>query len=132
MKKYSKKQLAKGYLALAAHAPRRALSALAASLIEQRATREVEIAVREIDRLLLAQGIARVHIATARPVSEKQRHTLESLIRHRTGAEHVQAEYTVDPTLHGGFTVTAPTFEINGSVAGTLHRLAHSSSHPHV
>lgn len=123
MKRYSKQQLAKGYLVLAERSPRRAAQALAAALISQRATRDVDLVVREIARRLLAQGEAHVRVSSARPLSAKHQRSLAQLIRHLTGAATVQAEYAVDPALHAGFVVETPTAVLDGSVAGLLKSL---------
>lgn len=131
MKKYSKKQLAKGYLALRQHAPRRAATALAAALLSQRSIRDLEIVVREIGRLLLTDGHALVNISTARPATASQQHALEAVVRQRTGATVVHAEYTTNPALHGGFVITTPTETIDGSLSGVVRRLTHSSTHRH-
>lgn len=133
MKKYTKQQLAKGYLALRAHSPKQAVFALAAALISQRAVREVDLVVQAIQRLRLQQtGEAHVRITTARPLSPKHRRALSALVGRLSGAVTVHADYSVDPSLHGGFLATTPTAEIDGSVQGLLTRLTHSSvSHPH-
>lgn len=133
MKKYTRQKLAKGYLALRAHSSKQAASALAAALISQRAVREVDLVVQEIARLRLQQtGQAHVRITTARPLSQQHRRALSALVGRLSGATTVHADYSVDPTLHGGFIATTPTAAIDGSVQGLLTRLAHSSvSHSH-
>lgn len=123
MKKYTKQQLAKGYLALHQRSPKRAVAALAAALVSQRATRDVDLVIREIGRLLLARGQAYVKVRSARPVGEKHQRSLVQTIKRLTGATHVYAHYTFDPKLHGGFIAETATSEIDGSVAGILKTL---------
>lgn len=123
MKKYTRQQLAKGYLALAEHAPKRAVAALAAALISQRATRDLDLVVREISRHLLARGQAYVKVTTARPPSAKHQRSLVHMIKHFTGATHVHADYAINPALHGGFVAETATSEIDASVTGILKTL---------
>lgn len=124
MKRYSRKQLAKGYLALAAKtSPAAAGQALAAAVVEQKQSHAVELVVREILRQKLLAGEVYVDVATAHaaPVSLKEK--IETMISRATGAPKVSALYVVDPELIGGFRVTTPTHEINASVSNILKTL---------
>lgn len=123
MKKYTRQQLAKGYLALAAHSPKRAVAALAAALVSQRTTRELDLVVREVSRRMLARGQAHVRVRSARPLAAKHQRSLVQAVKHLTGATDVHADYAIDPKLHSGFIIETATSEIDASAAGILKTL---------
>ncbi len=125
MKRFTKTQLARAYLALAdTEGPGHAGEALAAALLAQKMSHEVELVAREISRQLLKQDQALVTVATARPTSQMLQNTMEAALGKFTQAKAVAVDYRVNPALLGGFYAETPTHVVDASLAGVLNRLS--------
>lgn len=129
MKRFTKTQLARAYLALShTKSPEYAAQALAAALLAQKMSHEVEIVVREVARQLLGEGQALVTVATARPVSPTLQKTMEAALGKFTQVRAVAVDYRVNPALLGGFYAETPTHTFDASLASTLNRLASAAA----
>lgn len=125
MKRYSKTKLARAYLRLSeSQGEVRATRALAAALITQNLTHEVELAAREITRQLLRAGQALVTITTAHKLSSSAQREIEHAVQKLTPTAHLVASYQVNPALLGGFQAETPTHTVHASVAALLNRLS--------
>lgn len=124
MKHYSLTQLAQAYLKLRQQtsAPH-ALKALAAVLIHEHRTHQVDLVIREIRQKQLRQGEAFVAVETAHEVPTSLKRTLEGTLCKLTGARQVTAQYTLQPELIGGFRALTATHEINASLQNILEKL---------
>lgn len=127
MKRYSKSELAKAYLALA-RSPREAVRALAAALIMQKMTHEIDFVVREVSRQLQSQGVVVAGVTSARQLSAELKSTMETFLKRLTGAKQLHTDYHLDQNLIGGFIAQLPTQEIDASLASLLRRLSPVSS----
>lgn len=125
--KTSRRALAKGFMSLAnstSHA--HAVRALAAVMISEKRTREINLIVQEIARELFAQT-KELHatITSAHPISTELKKMITALLKKRSAAASVHATYVFDPTLKGGFVAHTPQGEINASVTHQLSTLNH-------
>lgn len=127
MKTASRRSLARAFLSVQAKRSRKhAVQALAALLLTQRRTKEVEYIVQEIGReWFFHSGELPAEVLSAQPLSTALRGKLETLLKKRMDAATVQAAYYVRPELKGGFLVRTPVGEIDASVARQLFILHH-------
>lgn len=125
MKRYSKSQLAKAYLALAQEtSPAHAVRALAAALITSRRSHEGDTLVREIHRQLLqTKGIAHAEVVSVSTLSSNLKQEIEKVIKHVSDAKRISAHYTQDKSLLGGFIAKLPNHEIDASLASRIYHL---------
>lgn len=80
--------------------------------------------LKPIQQAFLAQiderrGVARATVASAAPLSDEQRRSLEERLSRMTG-KRVRSEYSVDPKLLGGVSVRIGSEVYDGSVRGRL------------
>jgi len=68
-------------------------------------------------------SIYRVDICSAAPLAEPERKRLEGVIGKHIGKGTFEYNYTVDPSLIGGFTVTVDSERLDASVSTQLKQL---------
>jgi len=67
-------------------------------------------------------GLAEARVSSARPLSDPEKHLLESELAKLTG-KRIQARYQQDPALLGGAVVQVGSTIYDGSVNGQLERI---------
>lgn len=72
-----------------------------------------------------SNGIFNVSVTSAAPLSDEARKRLEAIIDKETGGGTYEYNFTVDPALIGGFTVTVNNRRLDASVASQLEALRH-------
>ena len=82
-----------------------------------------DIARAFIDLYRTRHSIYRVKIVSAAPMGEAGRKRLEDVISHHIGKGTMEYDYTVDPSLIGGFTVEVNSERLDASVASKLKQL---------
>ncbi len=85
-----------------------------------------DIALAFISLYRKEHSIYRVDIASAAPMPEQQRKRLENVIAQHVGKGTMEYNYTTDPSLIGGFTVTVDSQRLDASVSNELQRLRRS------
>lgn len=101
------------------------IKVLAAYLVEQRATQDVDLILNDIARELLARdGHLLANVTSARGLSEALRSELTKTLRDLTGAKHVELDEQVDASLLGGIIARTPDGELDASVRTRLRQLA--------
>ncbi len=68
-------------------------------------------------------SIYRVDVASAAPMGAAEKSRLEAVIGKHIGKGTMEFEYSVDPSLIGGFTVTVNSERLDASVSNELKRL---------
>ena len=82
-----------------------------------------DIALAYIDIYRKAHRIYRVEIASAAPMQPAERKRLETVITKHIPGGTMEYDYSVDPSLIGGFTVTVNSERLDASVASALKQL---------
>jgi len=125
VKKYSKRKLAQAYLRIrAAKSEREAIQALAAQLIVQRLTNQVELISQEIAReILLQQRELQVTVTSARKLSATLVREIGELLRKLSGAERVMVAEQQDESVQGGFVATSSVGQLDTTVQSRLRQL---------
>ena len=125
MNKLTRKQIAAAFLQLSStESHTKAIRALAAYLIQQRRTRELDLVLNDI-ALLVQQKYGRVYakVTSAHVVDESLRHNLVSLIKQLSKASAVEVSPALDPDLISGVKIETPQFQLDLSVRAKLNQL---------
>ena len=83
---------------------KKALSELAAFLVDTRRTDEVDLLVRDIEQELADRGVMIADITTAHPLSE----SLKADIKKMVGGKTLQVRETIDKSVLGGVRIDIP------------------------
>jgi len=101
------------------------LKVLAAYLVDQNRTDEVELLINDIAHEVFAQsGQLLVHVESARPLTDSVRTSLTTLLKEHTGAEKVAFTEEVDPKLLGGLIARTPDAQMDVSTRTKLQQIA--------
>lgn len=99
-------------------------SALAAFLIEEHRTGELDKILREVENLrFINRGIVEAEVTSARELSEEIEKSLRELVRSKLGVPTVVTTKSIRKDLVGGVVVQAGDMQIDLSVRGQLNRL---------
>lgn len=82
-----------------------------------------DIARAFIDTYRTAHNIYRVAIVSAAPLGEPEKKRLQDIIARHIGKGTMEYDFSVDPSLIGGFTVTVNSERLDASVANRLKQL---------
>ncbi len=82
-----------------------------------------DIARAYVDLYRKENAIYRIDICSAAPMAEPERERLQALISKHIGNGTFEYNYTVDPALIGGFTVTVNSERRDASVSSQLKQL---------
>lgn len=95
-------------------------------LIEKDRFRHVKAIAREFQHLADEQaGNVRVHVTSARPLSDDQQSTIRNAIASKTG-KNVLLDSAIDPELIGGVVTRVGSTVYDGSVRTQLNRMRES------
>ena len=92
---------------------------LAAYLIETRRTREAEAIVRLAQEMREHQGSVLARVTTARQLDAGLRREIETLL----GAEAVEFDEVVDPSVVGGIKIETPSRVFDSTIASRIEKL---------
>jgi F0F1-type ATP synthase delta subunit len=93
---------------------------LAASLVETRRTKELDMIVRDINFFLSEVGITSATITSAYDLSTETKKAIEKFIVAKTKSSEVAIEAQVDPTVLGGVKISLPGYELDQTIAHQL------------
>lgn len=118
--KLTRKQLAAH---LIEHPGQQSVSQVAAYLVDNGRSKEMELVVREVEAQLSDTGRTVAHVRSARKLSADQQRDVISMLKANSKTQSVEIINTVDPSLLGGVVVSTPEMEVDLSVRGRLERL---------
>jgi F-type H+-transporting ATPase subunit delta len=101
------------------HQAQQVLRELAAYLVTERRTRELDLIVRDIEAMLAAKGTVVADVASARPLNAAVRSEITAML----GAKSVQLRATIDETLLGGVRIDTPGKRFDGTIRHKLNAL---------
>ena len=82
-----------------------------------------DVALAFVDLYRKKHSIYRVLISSAAPMGAQEKERLETIIAKHIGKGTMEYDYTVDPSLIGGFTVTVNSERLDASVSNELKQL---------
>lgn len=101
------------------HQAHEVLRELAAYLVTERRTRELDLLVRDIEDMLAQNGVVIADITSARPLDEAVKAEITAML----GAKSVQLRESVDETLLGGIRIDTPGKRFDGTIRHKLNAL---------
>ena len=118
-------QIAKGFVSqLQKKSFKEAVNELAALIITEKKTREIELLLEEIrNELERAQGHVSADVTTARPLSAHLEKEIATLLQKKTSAKTVDINNIVDQSIKGGFIARTSQYELDASITGKLAQL---------
>lgn len=96
---------------------------LAAFLIDNRRTKEIDLVVRDIEYELKNRGIVLARITSAHELSAATKQALTQLVKQNTKAKTVQLTQFINPTVLGGVKVDLPGLQLDTTIARRLTAL---------
>lgn len=99
------------------------LTELAAYLITNKQTGQLELVVADIIRNLASLGTVKATVYTARALTDELRKAVEAYVTRTERTTSVQLEELVDASLVGGVVVETPHNRYDASIATQLKRL---------
>jgi len=98
---------------------------LAAYLVDQKQTEDLDLIVNDIAHELYAQsGHLAVSVTSARKLTNNVRAELITMLRTGTSAKHVELSEHIDPTLLGGLVARTPNAILDVSVRSQIKQLS--------
>lgn len=95
------------------------LREVAAHLIDNRRTREIDLLVREIEDVLAERGVVVANVTTAHPLTDTLRGEINTII----GAKSLQLRESVDESVLGGVRIDMPGKQFDGTIQRKLTAL---------
>lgn len=114
---YIADQLAAGYQA------KKLIRELAAFLVDNRRTKELDLIVRDIEYELKKRGIVLARVTSAFDLATATQQAIKKLIKSQTNAKVIELKQFVDPTVLGGVKIDLPGLQMDGTVAYRLTTL---------
>lgn len=99
------------------------LKQLAAYLVVNKMTSQMDVVISDISRTLAELGSVTAKVQTARPLSDELRKAVTAYVKRAENAHNVTIEESVEPALLGGIVVTTPSKRFDASIASQLKQL---------
>lgn len=93
---------------------------LAAYLIENRRTDELDLIVRDVDYFLSQSGHVNVQVTAAFDLSAEAQKAIQKLVKTQTSAKTIEVDTLLDPTVLGGARIDIPGRQLDQTI---LHQL---------
>lgn len=100
-----------------------AITHLAAYLIDTHRTKELELIVRDVQRILAERGVVVGTITSAFDLSTETKKIIEKFVASKTGSKDISLESIVDPGVLGGVKISLPGQELDQTIAHQLQTL---------
>ncbi|MDO4684343.1 MAG: F0F1 ATP synthase subunit delta [Candidatus Saccharibacteria bacterium] len=101
----------------------KAISRLAAYLIDTKQTRMLDVVVRDIESALLERGVLVADVTSAHDLTDALQRELTTFLQQQTQAKTVQLRTSVDERLIGGLRVATPNATLDTSIKTKLQQL---------
>ena len=96
------------------------LHQLAAYLVENRRTSEIELVVRDIEYYLSDKGYVSTTVTSAFDLTAETKKAIEVFVKQKTAASQVSLAIHIDQSVIGGVKISLPGYEINQTVSHQL------------
>lgn len=93
---------------------------LAAYIVQNRQTRNIDLFVRDIEARLLSMGHATVDATSAFSLSDTTKAEIKTFIKEQTGANEVVLREHIDESVLGGVRLRTPGRELDSTLARKL------------
>lgn len=100
-----------------------AVKHLAAYLVSERRTKELDLLVRDIEHALAERGIVIADVFSSRPLSDSVLSEIKALAGRGEKPREVHLRLHEDESLLGGVVVRVPGAELDGSLRGRINNV---------
>jgi F-type H+-transporting ATPase subunit delta len=122
--KYSRTDIARGFVIQAKKNPKNAVKELAALILELRLHGDIDEILADIANEYQAQyGIIEAEVKTAFALSGALKKQIEDRIKQETGSKTVKLHEVIDKTLLGGVVINAPDMDLDLSLRSKLNSI---------
>lgn len=122
MSQLSRRQIAEYAALKLADKDAAVIDQVAAYLVANGRTREVELVAADIEKALLRGGIVPAEVSSARNLTDDEVQNVEKLLQERYDARPV-LRLSTDENLMGGVVIKTATEEFDGSLRKRINRL---------
>lgn len=119
----SRRQLASHVVDRLVSGDRSVVRELAAYIVDERMTRELDLIIDEIEHEFVSRGRVVADVTSAYALDETSRRELTQFIAEATGAKSVELREDTAPELIGGVVIETPGKYFDGSLASQLNQL---------
>lgn len=102
---------------------RKLINELAAFLIENKRTNELELILRDIEYQLLRRGIVLARVTSAFELAAETRAEITKIIKDKTHATIIELQQLVEPALLGGVKLDLPGMQLDNTISRRLTTL---------
>ena len=93
---------------------------LAAYLVENRRTKELDMILKDIDFYLSEVGIVSANVTSAFSLSAETKKQVEKFIKQQTKGSEITIDELIDPSVIGGVKISLSGFELDQTIAHQL------------
>lgn len=93
---------------------------LAAFLVENHRTKELELVVKDIESELMNRGIVVARLTSAFDLLSDTKDVIANMIKRETGADNVQLSEFIDKKVLGGIKLEIPGMQYDNTIARKL------------
>lgn len=102
---------------------KKVLQELAAFLIDNKRTNELDLIVRDIEYQLLLRGIVLAHVTSAFELASETRAAITKMIKDKTDAKTIELQQLIEPNLLGGIRLDLPGMQLDNTISRRLTTL---------
>lgn len=96
---------------------------LAGYLFYTKQTRSINLLVRDIENALLDKGVLVAKVVSVHDLADSVKKQIDAFLLDESGANSVQAQYSIDKDLIGGIQISTPQAILDTSIKNKLQRL---------
>ncbi len=96
---------------------------LAGYLFYTKQTRSINLLVRDIENALLDKGVLVAKVVSVYDLADSVKKQIDAFLLDESGANSVQAQYSIDKDLIGGIQISTPQAILDTSIKNKLQRL---------
>lgn len=99
------------------------INELAAFLIDNKRTNELDLILRDIEYQLLRRGIVLARVTSAFELAAETRAEITKMIKDNTHATIIELQQFIEPTLLGGVRLDLPGMQLDNTISRRLTTL---------
>ena len=96
---------------------------MAGYLFYTKQTRSINLLVRDIENALLDKGVLVAKVVSVYDLADSVKKQIDAFLLDESGANSVQAQYSIDKDLIGGIQISTPQAILDTSIKNKLQRL---------
>lgn len=99
---------------------RTTIGQLAAYLVENRRTKELDLIVRDVAYFLSQKGTTSATVTSAFDLNAETKAAITAFIKDKTNSSQVSLDSLIDPSVIGGVKISLPGYELDQTISHKL------------